>query len=112
MKRRWRGMATCVVVAWLAAAPFSEVRAEEEVDVGRLIQSTRALRAKFQRDPYRPEYHFVTPEGLCGPFDPNGALYWKGRYHLMYIFQNEKGHCWGHVSSSGHRAITRVGKSN
>ncbi|MFH1918728.1 MAG: glycoside hydrolase family 32 protein, partial [Planctomycetota bacterium] len=45
-------------------------------------------------------YHFVSPAGVCHPFDPNGAIFWKGRYHLMYIFQNEKGHCWGHVSST------------
>ena len=34
------------------------------------------------------------------PFDPNGAIYWKGRYHLFYIFQDRRGHNWGHVSSS------------
>lgn len=37
------------------------------------------------------------------PFDPNGALYWKGSYHLFYIFQEPSlpkgGHCWGHASS-------------
>jgi len=68
-------------------------------NVDRLIQSTRKLRAKLQADPYRPGYHIVTPEGLCGPFDPNGALFWEGRYHLMYIIQTEKGHCWAHISS-------------
>ena len=34
------------------------------------------------------------------PFDPNGAIYWKGRYHLFYIFQDKRGHNWGHVSST------------
>ena len=34
------------------------------------------------------------------PFDPNGALHWKGKYHLCYIFQDERGHCWGHASST------------
>ncbi|MHB1307363.1 MAG: glycoside hydrolase family 32 protein [Limisphaerales bacterium] len=34
------------------------------------------------------------------PFDPNGAIFWKGRYHLFYIFQDERGHNWGHVSST------------
>ena len=67
--------------------------------VGGWIQSTRKLREKLQSDPHRPGYHVVTPEGLCGPFDPNGALFWKGRYHLMYIVQTPKGHCWAHVSS-------------
>jgi sucrose-6-phosphate hydrolase SacC (GH32 family) len=50
-------------------------------------------------DAHRPRYHFVAPEGICMPFDPNGAIFWKGRYHLFYIFQNELGHCWGHASS-------------
>ena len=65
-----------------------------------LIAHARALRARLLADPQRPAYHFVSPEGVSQPFDPNGALFWHGRYHLMYIFQNEQGHCWGHASSA------------
>lgn len=54
-------------------------------------------------DPYRPLWHFVSPEKHCYPFDPNGAIWWHGRYHLFYIFQDpalpQGGHCWGHASS-------------
>ncbi len=65
-----------------------------------LVRAVRKLRAKFQQDWHRPRYHFVTPEGVCQPFDPNGAIFWRGRYHLFYIVQIEgKGHCWGHASS-------------
>ncbi|GAI97821.1 unnamed protein product, partial [marine sediment metagenome] len=68
-----------------------------------LIKHVRQLRARFLTDGHRPTYHFVVPEGLAMPFDPNGCIYWKGRYHLFYIFQNSElphgGHCWGHVSS-------------
>jgi beta-fructofuranosidase len=63
------------------------------------IAHTRALRARLLADPQRPRYHFVSPEGVAMPFDPNGAIFHGGAYHLMYIFQNEKGHCWGHASS-------------
>lgn len=63
------------------------------------IAHTRALRATLLADPHRPRYHYVTPEGVCAPFDPNGALYWNGRYHLHTIIQTEKGHCWAHISS-------------
>jgi len=61
-------------------------------------------------DPYYPGYHFIspTPRNVC--FDPNGAIYWKGRYHLFYIYQDAGyrtegdfshfGHCWGHASST------------
>ncbi len=62
--------------------------------------SARALREKLLADPYRPGYHFATPEGTCMPFDPNGAIFWKGRYHLFYIFQDKRGHNWGHISST------------
>lgn len=62
--------------------------------------SARALREKLLGDPYRAGYHFVIPEGTAMPFDPNGAIYWKGRYHLFYIFQDQRGHNWGHISST------------
>ncbi len=63
------------------------------------IHHARALRARLLADPYRPLYHVVTPEGVCAPFDPNGALFWNGRYHLHMIVQTEEGHCWHHISS-------------
>ena len=54
-------------------------------------------------DSQAPCYHFTAPEGDCRPFDPNGAIFWRGRYHLFYIFQDPSlphgGHCWGHASS-------------
>ena len=69
-----------------------------------LIRYSRQLRAKLVGDPHRPTYHFVAPEGVGMPFDPNGCMYWKGRYHLFYIFQDADlprgGHCWGHASST------------
>lgn len=55
-------------------------------------------------DPRAPRYHFTAPEGNCRPFDPNGAIFWRGRYHLFYIFQDtrlgRKADHWGHVSST------------
>jgi len=64
-----------------------------------LVKNSRELRKKYMNDPYRPGYHFITPEGLCSPFDPNGAIYWNGKYHLFYIFQDKGKHLWGHASS-------------
>lgn len=63
-------------------------------------QVARSLREGLLADPYRPGYHFAVPEGRAMPFDPNGAIHWKGRYHLFYIFQDKRGHNWGHVSST------------
>ena len=84
---------------WLAKELHDRFGRTTGSNQSQLTQSQRALRAKLLTDPFRPAYHFVTPEGNCMPFDPNGALYWNGMYHLWYIFQDERGHCWGHASS-------------
>ena len=67
-------------------------------------ENARSLRERILSDPARPGYHFVIPEGVAMPFDPNGAIYWKGRYHLFYIFQDtrlgKQSDHWGHVSST------------
>jgi beta-fructofuranosidase len=66
------------------------------------IRDARRLRESYQEDHHRPQFHFVAPEGHCSPFDPNGALYWNGRYHLFYLIGTyEEGQTsWGHASSA------------
>jgi sucrose-6-phosphate hydrolase SacC (GH32 family) len=83
-----------------AAAPPSGVAGAAPPSALSDIQAARWLRQRLLADPYRPAYHFVIPEGYAMPFDPNGAIFWKGRYHLFYIFQDQRGHNWGHVSST------------
>jgi len=63
------------------------------------IAVVRRFRNHLLADPHRPTYHFVIPEDYAGPFDPNGAIFWRGRYHLFYIYQENRVHCFGHVSS-------------
>jgi len=63
------------------------------------IQAARELRLHLLGDPYRPTYHFVVPEDFARPADPNGAIWWNGRYHLGYIYQDNGVHYWGHISS-------------
>ena len=63
------------------------------------IETARDVREHLLRDPHRPGYHFVVPEGLAHPADPNGAIFWRGNVHLGYIYQRHGEHCWGHVSS-------------
>lgn len=62
------------------------------------------LRDLIRSDPHRPRYHFVVPEGRAMPFDPNGALYWKGKYHLGFIYQKTRQgkheSVWGHAVST------------
>jgi sucrose-6-phosphate hydrolase SacC (GH32 family) len=78
----------------------------QEPQTSQLVDQSRLLAHKFQNDRHRPRYHFLTPEeGEIMPGDPNGAIWWKGRYHLFYIFQRHQAaepqtvHCWGHASS-------------
>jgi beta-fructofuranosidase len=78
----------------------------------RLVRCLQELKEKLERDPYRPAYHFLPPAGWLN--DPNGALFWKGRYHLFYQYYPYAAHhlrefaklriehfklCWGHASS-------------
>ena len=83
--------------------------AQEDAFNQRVIQdaiySMHLYRDKLANDKYRPRYHFVMPEGMAHPFDPNGAIYWNRRYHLFYMFQpyqplkRHRGDCWAHISS-------------
>lgn len=77
-------------------------------ETGRLVRAARTLREKYHADPHRPTYHFVAPEGVCFPFDPQGCIFWKGKYHLFYAVQLDVGPriqpvgelgAWGHASS-------------
>ena len=68
-------------------------------DLPRDIAVVRRFRNHLLADPYRPTYHFAIPEDYAGPFDPNGAISWRGRYHLFYIYQESRVHCFGHISS-------------
>lgn len=68
-------------------------------DLTAMAAHARLLREHYLQDPHRPGYHFVVPEGVHAPVDPNAALFWNGRYHLCYIYQHEGLHYWGHISS-------------
>lgn len=65
-----------------------------------VLRSTRLLRERLLSDPYRPRYHFCVPEDMGQPGDPNGAFFYGGRYHLMYLYNRTgSGFSWGHISS-------------
>jgi sucrose-6-phosphate hydrolase SacC (GH32 family) len=94
---------------------FSTLPALAQHDPARmvkLVEAQREFRNILLSDPHRPTYHFVNPEGRGMPFDPNGAIFWEGKYHLCYIYQSDNrvadiptAHAkrnidhWGHVSS-------------
>ena len=53
-------------------------------------------------DRHRPRFHLMPPSAWLN--DPNGPLYWKGRYHLFYqyspIVSNMGPKHWGHAVST------------
>ncbi|MHC4283327.1 MAG: GH32 C-terminal domain-containing protein [Planctomycetota bacterium] len=56
-------------------------------------------RKKMADDPYRPIYHFVSPESTLN--DPNGLCFWQGRWHLFYqgYPPEDRRQHWGHAVS-------------
>jgi len=83
-----------------AAAPKIAPEAIEQVE--KLIGAANELRDRLQNDPQRPRYHFLPPWAWIN--DPNGPIFWKGRYHLFYQFNPNAGTWalmhWGHASST------------
>lgn len=72
-----------------------EAQLQNDPTLQRFVASCRALTA----DPYRPLYHFVSPESNLN--DPNGLCYWQGQWHLFYRgypAANPIPH-WGHAVS-------------
>ena len=71
----------------------------EQLKGDELLQRFEASRRKLAADPYRPIYHYVSPEGTLN--DPNGFCFWQGRYHLFYQaypLEDTRQH-WGHACS-------------
>ena len=63
------------------------------------ITSARKIRRMQLDDTIRPTWHLTIAEGSGYPFDPNGAIFKEGVYHLWYLYQDEKKQQWQHLSS-------------
>ena len=55
---------------------------EKELKANELMLRFAKSRQRLAADPYRPAYHFVSPESELN--DPNGLCFWQGRWHLFY----------------------------
>lgn len=68
--------------------------------------ASRALNAQnssaIATDRHRPRYHLMPPSAWMN--DPNGPLYWKGRYHMFYqyspVISIAGPKYWGHAVST------------
>jgi len=97
--------------------PITELTGGARVENGRLVLDGRtadfvaktgvelpfALETPARPNPVPPDwltFHLAHPgPGNAMPGDPNCAFYWKGRYHLHYIYANDDGFAFAHVSS-------------
>jgi sucrose-6-phosphate hydrolase SacC (GH32 family) len=105
-----RVTAATLIVAALGLSAFPALAQPVGTRIVELVEAQREFRDVLLNDPHRPTYHFVNPEGRGMPFDPNGAIFWNGKYHLCYIYQRDDRiardpdskrnyDCWGHASS-------------
>ena len=85
----------------LSKLPFSATTVLKHLLSWAALLTLHAVGAESGTATSMPTYHFTSPTGKdCMPFDPNGAIYHRGRYHLGYIYQDEGKHYWGHASSA------------
>jgi len=72
---------------------------ERQLRENPLMLRFAASRKKMANDPYRPLFHFVSPEGNLN--DPNGLCRWQGRWHLFYqgYPPDDPRQHWGHAVS-------------
>ena len=81
---------------------FADTLEEQEAQIrtNPLMRRLLECRKRMSRDPYRPIYHYVNPEGALN--DPNGLCFWQGRWHLFYQGyppEDPRVH-WGHAVSN------------
>jgi fructan beta-fructosidase len=57
---------------------------------------------EFRNEKYRPQFHFTPDRNWMN--DPNGLLYYKGKYHLFFQ-HNPQANVWGNMSW-GHATST------
>lgn len=72
---------------------------EEQLKTNPLMIRFAQSRKRLSNDPYRPIYHFISPESTLN--DPNGLCYWQGNWHMFYqgYPPEDKRQHWGHAVS-------------
>jgi len=104
-KLSWRRSTVGTVESEAVLSAWSEVEELSDRELGELTEEAYLLSHEVNtpEDPHRPVFHLMPTHGWLN--DPNGPIYYKGRYHLFY--QHLPGPCsewaygivWGHASS-------------
>ena len=91
--------AICIFILGVTILCSGSYAQRADTPSGYELSAIRDFRNKLLADPYRPAYHFAIPEDYASTFDPDGCIYWGGRYHMFYIYQDLGVHVYGHLSS-------------
>ncbi|MFE9450756.1 GH32 C-terminal domain-containing protein [Streptomyces sp. NPDC006739] len=67
-----------------------------------LVVASPASAGTLYQETYRPQFHFTPDRNWMN--DPNGLIWYKGRYHLFFQY-NPSGNTWGNMSW-GHAVST------
>ncbi|XJS10852.1 glycoside hydrolase family 32 protein [Aerococcaceae bacterium WGS1372] len=72
------------------------------MEINEIKKQIEVLKAKVQTDPWRLTYHLMPETGWLN--DPNGAVHFKGVYHIYHQYVPETPHGgathWGHKTST------------
>jgi beta-fructofuranosidase len=63
----------------------------------RMPDDPSGLRSNLSRDPRRPQFHLLPTHNWMN--DPNGPIYFAGKYHMFFQY-NPEGPIWGNMSWS------------
>lgn len=92
--------------ATVAGSSTSGMTRRDFIAAASLAVSSRAIWSqsagnRLAHDRHRPQYHLLPPANWMN--DPNGPLYWRGRYHMFYqyagVISNSAPKYWGHAVS-------------
>jgi beta-fructofuranosidase len=100
-RREFLKAVSAATIGGAAAMPWLAFGQATRPTVDNSEDTIAALRRKVAADRHRPQYHIVPPAHFLN--DPNGMLYWKGRYHVFYQYAPGGGMMstkyWYHVVS-------------
>ena len=75
--------------ATLTAFPFGAAKA---LGIAAASDPASEIASKLAADPRRPQFHLLPAANWMN--DPNGPIYWKGRYHMFFQY-NPNAAVWG-----------------
>jgi len=76
---------------WVVFAAFSALLAV----LGLVVAPAASSDPTLYHEPYRPQFHYTPQQNWMN--DPNGPIYYKGKYHLFFQY-NPSGSTWGNIS--------------